>query len=221
MGAEVPHPRPPAGLLPRATRGGRWAMASSFLCLAVRGLRADASAVPAAPCRTGRAGDRGRHVRPRGLGPPSSDNTPGVATSRPCGLRWVESADVEGSPGWFFVQPETLLRWHRDLVRRRWSACQHPACRCLRPEIVLHRRRQGSDRGRSYGRVRLLGPSARRPEGGPPGRRRDEAGSRVARIDWSSYSRISRGRAPPTDGRWCRGPRRAGPASPSIRYHSG
>src|SRR5450759_436783 len=90
--------------------GGRWAMASSFLCLAVRGLRADASAVPAAPCRTGRAGDRGRHVRPRGLGPPSSDNTPGVATSRPCGLRWVESADVEGSPGWFFVQPETLLR---------------------------------------------------------------------------------------------------------------
>src|SRR5665647_1148404 len=55
----------------------------------------------------------------RGLGPPSSDNTPGVATSRPCGLRWVESADVEGSPGWFFVQPETLLRWRRDLVRRR------------------------------------------------------------------------------------------------------
>ena len=26
--------------------------------------------------------------------------------------------------GRFFVQPETLLRWHRDLVQRRWT-CPH------------------------------------------------------------------------------------------------
>jgi putative transposase len=28
--------------------------------------------------------------------------------------------------GRFFVQPETLLRWHRDLVRRRWSYSRRP-----------------------------------------------------------------------------------------------
>ena len=31
----------------------------------------------------------------------------------------------------FFVQPETLLRWHRDLVRRRWIYPHHPG----RPSI--------------------------------------------------------------------------------------
>ena len=33
--------------------------------------------------------------------------------------------------GRFFVQPETLLRWHRDLVRRNWSS----AHRAGRPSI--------------------------------------------------------------------------------------
>ena len=33
--------------------------------------------------------------------------------------------------GRFFVQPETLLRWHRDLVRRKWTYAHHPG----RPSI--------------------------------------------------------------------------------------
>jgi hypothetical protein len=47
---------------------------SSFSCPAFAPMRQT--------CRTGRAGDRGRPVRARGLGPWWSDNTPGVATRR-------------------------------------------------------------------------------------------------------------------------------------------
>jgi hypothetical protein len=42
---------------------------------------------------------------------------------------WADRAVLAGlarllpRPSWqrLFVRPETLLRWHRDLVRRRWS----------------------------------------------------------------------------------------------------
>jgi putative transposase len=44
-------------------------------------------------------------------------------------LDWADRAVLAGlarllpRPGWrgLFVQPATLLRWHRDLVRRRWT----------------------------------------------------------------------------------------------------
>ena len=42
--------------------------------------------------------------------------------------------------GRFFVQPETLLRWHRDLVRRRWTYPHHsgrPSVPSGTVEIVL------------------------------------------------------------------------------------
>jgi hypothetical protein len=57
----------------------------------------------------------------------------------------------------FFVTPDTLLRWHRDLVRRRWT---YPSRRCRRPEhgremreLVLRRARENP----SWGYQRMVG----------------------------------------------------------------
>jgi putative transposase len=40
--------------------------------------------------------------------------------------------------GCFFVQPETLLRWHRDLVRRRWTYSHRRSGRPAVPAGTVH-----------------------------------------------------------------------------------
>jgi putative transposase len=62
----------------------------------------------------------------------------------------------------FFIQPETLLRWHRDLVRRRWN-CPHRSGRPGVPagtvEIVLRLARENSNWGyrRIHGELATMG----------------------------------------------------------------
>src|SRR4030095_1532712 len=51
-------------------------------------------------------------------------------------LDWADRAVLAGlarllpRPSWnrVFVRPETLLRWHQGLVRRRWSYPHPPGC---------------------------------------------------------------------------------------------
>jgi hypothetical protein len=99
----IPHPRRPPGMLPEAESWQLWAMALSFLCVALvrvlqllrlrRSERGDL-AVEAASVR------RGQVERP-------ADRAVLAGLSR-----LVSKA----GRGRFFVQRETLLRWHRDLV---------------------------------------------------------------------------------------------------------
>jgi putative transposase len=50
-------------------------------------------------------------------------------------LDWADRAVLAGlarllpRPSWrrLFIQPTTLLRWHRELVRRRWTYPRRPA----------------------------------------------------------------------------------------------
>ena len=58
-------------------------------------------------------------------------------------LDWADRAVLAGlarllpRPGWpgLFVRPETLLRWHRDLIRRRWSYPHRRGRPSTSPEI--------------------------------------------------------------------------------------
>jgi len=61
----------------------------------------------------------------------------------------------------FLVRPETLLRWHRDLVRRKWTRPHHPPGRpAIDPEVrdlVLRLARENSRWGYQRIKGELLG----------------------------------------------------------------
>jgi putative transposase len=66
--------------------------------------------------------------------------------------------------GRFFVQPETLLRWHRDLVRRRWTYPQQgrsgwPALSAGTVQLVLRLARENPTWGyrRIHGELGTMG----------------------------------------------------------------
>jgi putative transposase len=66
-------------------------------------------------------------------------------------VNWADRAVLAGlarllpRPAWrgLFIQPATVLRWHRDLVRRRWS---YP----VRAENVIRIRRRARIRGSGH-----------------------------------------------------------------------
>ena len=67
-------------------------------------------------------GRRAAHVAPRGPGAAASGDPAAGGLGRPAVLAGL--ARLLPRPSWnrVFVRPETLLRWHQDLVRRRWSS---------------------------------------------------------------------------------------------------
>src|SRR5512132_1481294 len=83
---------------------------------------------------------------------------------------WADRALLAGlarllsRPSWnrLFVRPETLLRWHRDLVRRRWSYPHRRGRPSTSPEVrtlVLRLARENPTWGyrRIHGELRRLG----------------------------------------------------------------
>ena len=89
------------------------------------------SACPVAPTRTSQSRSSCSATRWR-----SSDARSTVWRASPptgrCPLRWHGCFHTSDS-GHFFVQPATLLRWHRDLIAKRWT---YPHGRTGRPGIA-------------------------------------------------------------------------------------
>ena len=87
---------------------------------------------------------------------------------------WADRAVLAGlarllpRPAWrgMLVQPATLLRWHRDLVRRRWSyphRCGRPALAAELRALVLRLAKENPTRGyrRIHGELCRLGYKGR------------------------------------------------------------
>ena len=82
---------------------------------------------------TTRSGHRGRHAPPRGGRPPAAGEPPGSATQDRALLAGLGRLIPRARLHRFFVQPDTLLRWHRELVRRKWTYSKSSG----RPEVPV------------------------------------------------------------------------------------
>ena len=103
---------------------------------------------------------------PRPAPPGRGAATPGRQAAGPLGgsgrAGWARSAATR--PAWrgLFVQPATLLRWHRDLVRRRWiysHQCGRPPVSAELRALVLRLARENPSWGyrRVHGELCRLG----------------------------------------------------------------
>jgi putative transposase len=85
-------------------------------------------------------------------------------------LRWVDRVVLAAAsraiprPAWssFLVSPQTLLRWHRELVRRKWTynrkrACGRPPLDSDTRELILRLGREN----RTWGCIRIQGELAK------------------------------------------------------------
>jgi hypothetical protein len=86
------------------------------------------------------------------------------------GFSRLLSAARRGRP---FVRPETLLRWHRDLVRRRWTYSHRrpgrPALTAGTVSVVLRLARENPTWGLSLGRYRQPSGGVGHPTNPQPG----------------------------------------------------